>query len=302
MAKTAIVLPCFNEGEVLLDTLKTLQKKVGKTAKIICVDDGSTDDTWKIIEKQKGVIGVKLSTNVGQQNALMAGLMFALENKFDVTISMDADLQDDISVIDEMLKQYKKGFDIVYGVRANRKKDSFFKRRSAKIYYRLLRLMGVKIMKDVADCRLMNRKALECLREYREVNLFLRGVVPLIGLKTTTVSYDRQARRAGRSKYTPRKMFHLAWDGITSFSTRPLRLIFDFGILAVIVGIGVSIYAVVQYILGQTVPGWTFIICSIWLLSGAILMGIGLVGEYIGKIYLETKQRPRYFIEKVKKK
>lgn len=302
MSKIAIVLPCFNEGEVLSDSLKTLQKKVGKNAKVICVDDGSTDNTWKIIEKARGVIGVKLSTNVGQQNALMAGLMFALENKFDAVISMDADLQDDVSVIDEMLKQYKKGFNIVYGVRANRKKDSFFKRRSAKVYYRLLKIMGVKIVKDAADCRLMDRKALECLKEYREVNLFLRGIVPLIGLKTTTISYTRQSRKAGRSKYTPRKMLHLAWDGITSFTTRPLRLVFGFGVLAVLVGLGVTIYAIAQYVLGQTVPGWTFIICSVWILSGAILMGLGLIGEYIGKIYLEAKQRPRYFIEKVKKK
>lgn len=302
MAKTAIVLPCFNEGEVLLDTLKKLQKKVGKKAKIICVDDGSTDNTWKIIEKQKGVIGVKLSTNVGQQNALMAGLMFALENKFDATISMDADLQDDILVIDEMLARYKEGFNIVYGVRTNRKSDKLLKRESAIGYYRFLRLMGVKIIKNAAECRLMDRRALECLKEYREVNLFLRGIVPMIGLKTTTVSYVRQPRLAGKSKYTPRKMLHLAWDGITSFSTRPLRLIFDLGILAVIFGIGVTIYAIIRYFMGQTVPGWTFIVCSIWLLSGAILAGIGLVGEYIGKIYLETKQRPRYFIEKVKKK
>ncbi len=301
MSKVAIVLPCFNEEEVLFETIKTLRKKVGRRAKIICVDDGSTDDTWKIIEKQKGVIGVKLSSNTGHQNALMAGLMFALKNKFDAVISMDADLQDDVDVIDQMLEQYKNGFNIVYGIRSNRKSDSFMKRYTAKMYYRLLRMMGVKIINEAADCRLMDKTALMALSEYREVNLFLRGIVPLIGLKTTTVSYERKKRLAGKSKYTSRKMFHLAWDGITSFSTKPLRIVMWFGILSVLAGVGVTIYSLVQFLTGQTVPGWTFIICSVWILCGAILAGIGLIGEYIGKIYLETKNRPRYFIEKIKK-
>ncbi len=312
MAKTLyVIVPCYNEEEVLKETSKCLKqkceklikdKKITKKSKIMFVDDGSSDETWNMImnlcSEDSLFAGVKLSKNRGQQNALLAGLMTAKE-KADITISMDADLQDDINVIDEMLEKNEMGYEIVYGVRSSRQKDTFFKRFTAKTFYRLLEFLGVDIVYNHADCRLMSKKALEALANYQEVNLFLRGLVPLIGYKSTICYYERHERFAGKSKYPLKKMFSFAVDGITSFSIKPLQMIMALGIIILLVSIIIMIYSLIVKVMGMVVPGWTFLTISIWFLGGLQMVSIGIIGEYVGKIYYETKKRPRYIIEEV---
>ncbi len=304
-----IVVPCYNEEKCIAETTKRLSKKVDELinsgaisakSKIVYVDDGSKDKTWQKITELKAhrIIGIKLSRNKGHQNALLAGLMYAKEYA-DVVVSMDADLQDDISAINKMLEKNGEGYEIVYGVRSERKKDSFFKRHTAQAFYKIMKFMGAEIVYNSADFRLMSKRALNELSEYKESNLFLRGIVPLIGLKWTTVEYARGERFAGESKYPIKKMFSFAWEGITSFSVKPLKTILGLGIIVFVLSLGVLIYCLVQYFCGNTVSGWTFTVCSIWLVGGLQMASIGLIGEYIGKIYSETKQRPRYTIEKI---
>jgi glycosyltransferase involved in cell wall biosynthesis len=276
-------------------------KRIDTKSRVIFIDDGSKDKTWALIEelhqKNKLFGGIKLSRNRGHQNALFCGLM-AVKDKADVVISMDADLQDDINAIDKMLSKYEKGAEIVYGVRSARKKDSFFKKTTALTFYKLMSAMGVDSVYNHADYRLMSQKALNELATFREVNLFLRGLIPLLGFETTTVEYKRAERFAGKSKYPLRKMFNFAIDGITSFSVKPLRFITALGFLVSLGSLIVLAYALYRYAAGATVAGWTFTIFSIWLLGGLQMTAIGVVGEYIGKIYTEIKDRPRFIIEK----
>ena len=243
------------------------------------------------------MVGLKLAHNVGHQNALYAGLVYT-QGLSDATISMDADLQDNLSVVDGFIEKYYEGYEIVYGVRGSRKSDTGFKRFTAQTFYKVMRILGVDLVYNAADCRLMSKRAVKQLGEYLEVNLFLRGIVPLIGLKATAVSYRRDKRVAGESKYPLRKMLNFAWDGVTSFSVKPIRMVLSLGIIVFIVSVVVMIYALAMWLIGQTVSGWTFTICSIWLVAGIQMMSIGLIGEYIGKTYAETKRRPRYYIEK----
>lgn len=305
-----LVIPCYNEQEVLRITTKALEEKMNKLisdkrispkSKVLYVNDGSKDDTWKIIEEvheeNNMFCGVKLSRNRGHQNALLAGLMVAKKYS-DITISMDADLQDDINVIDKMLDEYENGSQIVYGVRSSRKKDTFFKKFTAEGFYKFMHLMGVEIVFNHADCRLMSKVALEGLEQFGEVNLFLRGIVPQIGYKTSVAYYERNERAAGESKYPLKKMIKFAIDGITSFSVVPLKLITSIGFIMSLISFAILIYALVVKILGQTVSGWTFIVSSIWLVSGIQMLSLGIIGGYIGKIYQETKRRPKYIIEK----
>ncbi len=304
-----LVIPCYNEEEVLKDTASKLktkmenlinQKIIKKESKVMFVDDGSKDNTWSIItelnQKDELFTGIKLSRNKGHQNALLAGLMSAKKNA-DIVISMDADLQDDINVIDEMVRKNNEGYDIVYGVRSSRQKDSFFKRFTAQSFYKLMKFLGVDIIYNHADCRLMSKRSLEALENFQEVNLFLRGIVPLIGYKNTIVYYERGKRLAGSSKYPFKKMVAFAFEGITSFSIKPLRMILGLGILILIISIIIMIYSLVVKILGNVVPGWTFLTISIWFIGGLQMISIGIIGEYIGKIYYETKKRPRFIIE-----
>lgn len=304
-----LVIPCYNEEEMLDITTKELtnkmndlikNKKIDKLSRVMYIDDGSRDKTWEKIksahEKNALFTGVKLSRNRGHQNALLAGLMTAKKYS-DITISMDADLQDDIGVIDKMLEEYDKGSEIVYGVRSSRKKDSFFKRFTAEGFYKFMKLMGVEIVFNHADCRLMSKIALDGLEKFQEVNLFLRGIVPQIGYKTSIAYYERNKRIAGESKYPLKKMLKLAMDGITSFSVKPLKMITNMGFIMAILSFGILIYALIVKLLGKTVAGWTFIIVSIWLVSSIQMISLGVIGEYIGKIYSETKQRPKYIIE-----
>lgn len=304
------VLPCYNEEECLKISFDSLdkkyqelvaEKKISDKSKIVFVDDGSKDKTWDVISElssNKNMTGVKLAHNVGHQNALFAGLMYAAKHA-DASISMDADLQDNLSVIDGFLAKCAEGYEICYGVRGSRKKDSCFKRWTAQGFYKFMKALGVELIYNAADCRLMSKRAMEALGEYSEVNLFLRGVVPLIGLKSTTVEYERDKRVAGKSKYPFKKMLSFAWDGVTSFSVKPIKIVRTIGLLFSLASVGVLIYALIMWANGQTVSGWTFTICSIWLVAGIQMVAIGIIGEYIGKIYAETKRRPRYFIETV---
>lgn len=306
-----IVVPCFNEEEVLKETAAQLKSKlndlintnkIDKKSKILFVNDGSTDSTGEIIKalnKDSGLIsGINLSRNRGHQNALLAGLEFSKE-RADVTVSMDADLQDDINAVDEMLKKYYDGCDIVYGVRSERKKDSFFKRVTAEAFYRFMNFLGAKTVFNHADYRLMSKRAIEALFEFSEVNLFLRGIVPLIGFKSDIVYYKRGKRFAGKSKYPLGKMLSFALDGITSFSSKPIRYITLAGFLIFIVSIGMICYFIFQWANGNTVSGWPSVICSVWAIGGLLMLSVGIIGEYIGKIYLETKKRPNFIIESV---
>ncbi len=308
--KLCLVVPCYNEQEVLPETAKRLILKynsliaagaIDLNSKIVFVDDGSKDTTWNIINeltKQNGYIeGIKLSRNRGHQNALLAGLM-TVKNDFDAVISMDADLQDDINAIDEMIKSFKKGNDIVYGVRSSRKKDSFFKRTTAQCFYKLMRLLGAETVYNHADYRLLSRRALDALADFDEVNLFLRGIIPLIGFSSDTVYYERNERFAGKSKYPFKKMLSFALEGITSLSIRPISVIIRLGVLLTVLGAAILIYALVQHFLNNTTAGWTSLMASIWVLGGLQLSAIGVIGKYIGKIYLETKHRPKYIIER----
>lgn len=311
MDKLAIVVPCYNEEEVLqlasetlrgvLDTL--IQKeKIAEDSFILFVNDGSRDRTWELIEKEHAahsqVRGLKLAGNVGHQNALTAGLLTAMD-LCDITVSIDADLQDDVEVIEEMVDKFHEGKDIVYGVRSGRSTDSFLKRSTAQGFYRFMSLMGVKTVYNHADFRLMSRRAVEQFSRYGESNLFLRGMVPLIGYETDSVYYERRERAAGKSKYPLKKMLALAFNGITSFSIKPISLITVLGIIMVIGSIFAAVYALISYFTGNVVQGWTSLILSIWFIGGVQLLAIGLVGQYIGKIYMEVKHRPRYNIEKI---
>ena len=275
---------------------------ISRESKIMFVNDGSRDRTWEIIkelhESNPIYSGVKLSRNKGHQNALLAGLMTAKE-KADMAISLDADLQDDVDVIDQMVEKYYEGNDVVYGVRSARDTDTFFKKFTAEGFYKIMQAMGVEIVFNHADYRLMSRRALEGLSEFREVNLFLRGIVPLIGYKSDIVTYERHERFAGESKYPLKKMLAFATDGITSFSIKPIRMITTCGFLIFAISILMLLYFLVVHFMGRTVHGWTSTIVSIWAIGGLQLLAIGIVGEYIGKIYLETKARPKYIIETV---
>jgi len=306
----AIVVPCYNEKDVLPETSKQLlgilqrlisNNVISDKSKICFVDDGSADSTWEIIEnlcaEDLHFSGIKLSKNKGHQNALLCGLLSVREYA-DASISIDADLQDDVSVIDEMLQLHKSGCEIVYGVRSKRDKDSFFKRATAYGFYRFMNILGTDVIYNHADFRLMGRFALNALAEYREVNLFLRGIVPMLGFKTGIAYYERKERFAGESKYPFGKMLKFAVEGITSLSTKPIKIITYLGMIIFVISLGMLGYSVFQYFHHNTEPGWSSIICSIWSLCGLILFSIGIVGEYVGKIYLETKQRPRFVVEK----
>lgn len=307
--KLYMVIPCYNEQEVLPETSKRLKKKLSTLVKagkidpesrIIFVNDGSKDRTWEIIrrlhEEDPVFGGVNLSRNRGHQNALLAGLM-TVKDHADMAISMDADLQDDINAIDEMVEKYLNGIDIVYGVRSSRAKDTFFKKATAEGFYKLMNTMGVNTVFNHADYRLMSKRALEGLAEFREVNLFLRGIVPMIGYSTDVVYYERGERFAGESKYPLGKMLSFAIEGITSLSTKPIRMITFLGFFIFLVSIGILIYSLVRHFMGATIVGWTTLMVSVWAIGGLILLSLGVVGEYIGKIYLETKARPRFLIE-----
>ena len=305
-----LIIPCYNEYEVLPDSSRFFlnkinqlikNKKISNQSKILFVDDGSKDGTWDLIESLHNensiFCGVKLSRNKGHQNALYAGLMVAKEHA-DLTISMDADLQDDINVIDKMVNDYYNGSEIVYGVRSSRKKDSFYKRFTAEHFYNFMKFMGVEIIFNHADCRLMSKIALDALEQFDEVNLFLRGIVPQIGFKTSIAYYERNERIAGESKYPFKKMFKFAVEGITSFSVKPLKIITSIGFIISILSFIIMVYALFVKLFGDVVSGWTFIIVSIWLVSGIQMLSLGVIGEYISKIYKETKNRPKYIIEK----
>lgn len=306
-----IVVPCYNEQEVLRETAGRLRAKLAALAaggdiaadsRVLFVDDGSKDTTWEIIEDLHGgdavFSGLRLSRNKGHQNALLAGLLAAKE-RADVAISMDADLQDDIDAVDRMLQKYREGCDVVYGVRCARATDTAFKRATAQGFYRLMAAMGVNIVYNHADYRLMSRRALEGLAGFREVNLFLRGIVPLIGYKSATVEYERGERFAGESKYPLKKMLAFAMDGITSFSTKPIQLVTTLGFLIFAVSIIFTVYAIIRKLLGFTVAGWSTLMASIWILGGLQLLALGIIGEYIGKIYAEVKGRPKYIVETI---
>lgn len=305
-----IVVPCFNEEDVLLETSKQLSKMmkkliedslVSEESKILFVDDGSKDRTWELIEQEsmvnRLVTGLKLAKNVGHQNALIAGLETA-NKKSDCVVSIDADLQDDINIIRTFVEKYWEGNDIVFGVRDKRETDTFFKRTTALSFYRFMRKMGINLVPNHADFRLMSKRALDELLKYNESNLFLRGLVPLLGFPTAKVYYDRKERFAGESKYPLKKMLSFAFDGITSFSIAPIRFVTTIGFLSVIISIIAGGYALIQELFGHTEMGWTSLIISIWFVGGLQLLGIGCIGEYIGKIYIEVKRRPRYAIEK----
>lgn len=305
-----IVVPCYNEEAVLPETIKQLSavlyhlKESGKIGKgqILFVDDGSKDKTWEIIEQEgqnnEYVSGLKLAHNVGHQYALLAGLEWAAYNS-DAAVSIDADLQDDVKAIEEMTDKFNQGADIVYGVRRERTTDTWFKKNSALFFYWLIRKMGSDVVYNHADFRLMSRRALQALISYPERNLFLRGLVRLIGFPEAYVYYDRKNRFAGESKYPLRKMLSFALDGITSFSIQPLRLIIGGGFLfAIVVPLVMIIYALFQHSHGHTIPGWTSLLISIWFIGGMTMIAVGITGIYIGKIYKEVKQRPHYFIEK----
>lgn len=305
-----IVIPCYNEEEVLTETTKELNeklenliknKKITSKSKVMYVNDGSKDKTWELIKEisknNKHFTGITLSRNRGHQNALLAGLMTA-KNYADVIISMDADLQDDINAVDEMIDKYNnENCEIVYGVRSKRTTDTWFKRTTAQGFYKFMSIMGVETVYNHADYRLTSKRVLENLNDYKEVNLFLRGIFPLIGFKTDVVYYERKERFAGESKYPLKKMLAFALNGITSFSIKPIRLILAVGVLIFTISIIMLLYCLIVKLTGNTVDGWTFIVGSIWLVSGIQMFSIGIVGEYIGKIYNETKNRPRYIIE-----
>ena len=304
-----LVIPCYNEEEVLRDTAAKLKNKmndmisrqvIAAKSRIIFVNDGSMDLTWRIIEElhseDRLFGGINLTRNRGHQNALLGGLL-TVKDDVDMVISLDADLQDDIDVLETMVMKYHEGYDVIYGVRSNRKKDSFFKRFTAQSFYKLTRNLGGELVYNHADFRLMSRRAIEGLAEFREVNLFLRGIVPLIGYPSTTVEYERKERLAGKSKYPLGKMLGLAVEGITSLSVKPIRIVTFLGMLVFIGSIAMLIYVLVSYFTGHVVPGWSSILVSVWVIGGILLISMGIVGEYIGKIYLETKNRPRYIVE-----
>lgn len=307
--KLGIIVPCYNEEEVFKDTTKQLtellkklikKEKISKESFILFVNDGSKDSTWNLIEeetkKNKYVYGLGLAGNVGHQNALFAGLS-ETKDLVDMSISIDADLQDDINVIEEMIDKYYEGNDIVYGVRNDRSTDTFFKRFTAQSFYKFMNFMGVKSVYNHADFRLMSKRAMIQLTKYKERNLFLRGIIPLIGYKTTCVYYKRKERMAGESKYPLKKMLSFAFDGITSFSIRPMTIICTLGVIIIVISVFAMIYGIIGYINGNSLNGWASLFCSIWFIGGVQLLSIGVIGQYIGKTYIEVKERPRYNIE-----
>lgn len=304
-----LVIPCYNEEEVLPETARRLKEKIialiekgkiDKKSRIVFVNDGSKDRTWEVITKLHEIdrlySGLNLSRNRGHQNALLAGLMTVKEHA-DMVISMDADLQDDINAIDEMVDKYLDGADIVYGVRSSREKDTFFKKATAEGFYKIMNAMGANTVFNHADYRLMSKRALDGLAGFEEVNLFLRGIIPMIGYRSDVVYYERGERFAGESKYPLGKMISFATEGITSLSIKPIRFITGLGFLIFIVSIGMLIYSIFRHFMGATIVGWTTLMVSVWAIGGLILLSLGVVGEYIGKIYLETKSRPRFIIE-----
>lgn len=304
-----LVIPCYNEQEVLPETSRQLlekiqalikNKKISEQSKIVFVNDGSKDDTWKIIselhEQDRTYQGISLSRNRGHQNALLAGLMTVREH-CDMAISLDADLQDDIDAIDEMVDKYYEGNDVVYGVRNSRETDTFFKKFTAEGYYKVMKALGADLVFNHADYRLMSRRALDGLSHYKEVNMFLRGIVPMIGYKNDVVYYARKERFAGESKYPLKKMLAFAWEGITSLSIRPIRMITWLGAIICVISLIMLIYSLIRYFIGATIAGWTSMMVSIWAIGGLQLLAIGIIGEYIGKIYMETKERPKYIID-----
>ena len=306
-----VVVPCYKEEAVLPETAKRLREKlhalidqgrIASGSRILFVNDGSKDRTWEIIEglhaQDPIYSGVNLSRNRGHQNALLAGLLTAVQYA-DMMVSMDADLQDDINAMDAMIDRYHEGYDVVYGVRSARKTDTAFKRMTAEGFYKLMRAMGVEIVFNHADYRLMSRRAVEGLAQFEEVNLFLRGIVPQIGYPWTCVEYERAARFAGESKYPLKKMIAFALDGITSFSVKPMRLILFVGAVIFCLSLIALLWALIAKLSGHSVGGWTSLMCSIWMIGGIQLLSLGVIGEYIGKIYSETKRRPRFIIERV---
>ena len=311
MNRLAIVVPCYNEESALPYTFDALGKvldimindgKISEDSYILCVDDGSKDKTWEVIEAEqktnKFIKGVKLAGNVGHQNALLAGLMTA-KQACDYCVSIDADLQDDVNAIIEMVDKANEGIDIVYGVRKDRSTDTFFKRTTAQGFYKFMSMLGVKTVYNHADFRLMSNRALEALSEFKERELFLRGLIPLIGYKTDCVYYNRSTRIAGESKYPLRKMIKFAINGIVSFSTRPLELITGLGFGIIILSLIALLYVIIGFFLGQTVAGWPSLMVSIWFLGGVQLFSIGLIGQYVGRTYHEAKPRPRFIIDKI---
>ena len=309
MIKLYLAIPCYNEEAVLRDSAaKLLRKyetmmtehKITFDSRIVFIDDGSRDRTWQIIEELHGenpvFQGIKLTRNRGHQNALLCGLM-TLKDKADAVISIDADLQDDIEVFDEMVAKFEEGCDVVYGVRSKRETDTFFKRFTAEAFYKILNRMGAKVIFNHADFRLMSRRALEAFSLYKETNIFLRGMVPMIGYRYDIVTYERSERLAGESKYPLKKMLALAWEGITSLSIQPIRIITWAGLIIFLISLVMIIYSLISYFVGAAVSGWASTLCSIWALGGLQLLAIGIIGEYIGKIYLEAKRRPRYIVE-----
>ena len=304
-----LVIPCYNEEEVLPETTRQLTEKmndlmarglIAKESRIVYVNDGSKDNTWALIERYHKenplVNGVDLSRNRGHQNALLAGLM-TVKDEADVVISLDADLQDDIHAIDRVLEKYYEGCEVVYGVRSARQTDTWFKRHSAQAFYKLMKFFGVDIVYNHADYRLMSRRVLHELAQYGEVNLFLRGLVPLVGFPSGVVEYERRERFAGTSKYPLKKMLSFALDGVTSFSIKPIRFITGLGLLIFVVSVLMLLYFLIVHWTGHTVAGWTSIMVSVWAIGGLQLLAIGVIGEYIGKTYLETKRRPRYIVK-----
>lgn len=306
-----VVIPCYNEQEVLPETARRLKEKltaligsgkISEKSRVMFVNDGSKDKTWREIEalyeQDELFAGVNLTRNRGHQNALLAGLMTAKEHA-DMVVSMDADLQDDIAAMDRMLDEYYGGCDIVYGVRSKRATDTFFKRFTAEGFYYLMQKLGVEIVFNHADYRLMSRRALESLSQFGEINLFLRGIVPQLGYQCATVEYERRERFAGESKYPLKKMLAFAFDGITSFSIKPIRLVLGLGVVIFTISLIALVWTLIAKLCGQTVSGWASLMCSIWMIGGIQMISLGVIGEYIGKIYNETKRRPRYLIERV---
>lgn len=304
-----IIIPCYNEQEVLpitapmfLEKLKALvaADKISADSRILFVNDGSRDNTWQIIQKlsreEPRFTGISLSRNRGHQNALLAGLLEA-KDKCDITISIDCDGQDDMDAMDAMVDAYREGAEVVYGVRSSRKSDSFFKRTTAQGFYKLMNAMGVETVYNHADYRLLSAKVLRSFADFKEVNIFLRGMIPLVGFKSTCVYYERTPRLAGKSHYPLKKMLALAFDGITSLSIKPIRLITTFGFFVALLSLIGILWSVIVALTGNSVAGWASMICILCFLGGVQLLSVGVIGEYVGKIYLETKRRPRYIIE-----
>ena len=307
--KLYIVIPCYNEESVLFETFSRMDTlfdamisygKISQDSKLVFIDDGSRDKTWNIISSLskncERVYGIKLAKNCGHQNALLAGLM-EVKDLCDCCISIDADLQDDINAIPEFLTRFEEGCDVVYGIRKQRKSDTFFKRTTAHMFYKFMKLLGADVIENHADYRLMSQRALYALSEFPEVNLFLRGMVRLVGFKSGEVYYDRSPRFAGETKYPLKKMISFAFDGISSFSIKPIRLVWSLGVVVCIMAVIAAAYSVCSHFLWESVSGWTSLMISIWFIGGVQLISVGVIGEYIGKIYKEVKRRPRYIIE-----